>query len=330
MEVMLNKVPKINYERCYPSRLKRFFKADFGYKSYDTFVPDAKCKIIGTLPNEIIQLWEGKDKERNIKMFYKAMSNMTKYLRACYKQCKENNIISYDFNDLAPDNLKLLEEDFTKFFNKLLQGIVPPNINVLLSYIDRGCWGNVFKLTMYDKNTNARIMHDKAFKVFHNVKCNVKDLSNSQGVYAEANFWTYLKNIAGHKLDKTQFTKHYLSDLEHGYSLTDLADKKVSKTTTPLDLDKLFKIFYTDVTNEPINGKVYDIGGCLKYPGFIKDKVVMRYFKKLMHRNSEKDLNNFLSSLNLQLSNPKTPHREKILEALRLFELEKNKNNQII
>ena len=56
----------------------------------------------------------------------------------------------------------------------------------------------------------------------------------------------------------------------------------------------------------------------------------MKYFKKLMHRNSEKDLNNFLSSLNEKLCNPKTPHREKIQEALRLFELEKNKNNQII
>ena len=94
--------------------------------------------------------------------------------------------------------------------------------------------------------------------------------------------------------------------------------------------DNLFKVFYTDITNEEINGKVYDIGGCLKYPGFIKDKVIMKYFKKLMHRNSEKDLNNFLSSLNQKLRAPKTPHREKIQKALMLFELEKNKYDQII
>ena len=327
---MLNKVPEVNYQKCYPSRLKRFFKANFGYKTYDSFVPETKCKITGNLPAEIIELWEDKDRKKNIKLFYKAMSNMTNYLRACYKECKKNNIISYDFNDLEPENLKLLENDFTKFFNKLLHGILPKDIKVSLAYIDRGCWGNVYKLIMYDKNTKKRIMHDKAFKVFHNVKCPVKDLSNSQGVYAEANFWTYLKNIAGHKLDKTQFTRHYVSDLEYGYSLTELADKKAPKTTAPLDIDNLFKIFYTDVTNETINGKIYDVGGCLKYPGFIKDKVVMKYFKKLMHRNSEKDLNNFLSSINEKLCNPKTPHREKIQEALRLFELEKNKNNQII
>ena len=346
MKIMLNKVPKINYEKCYPSRLKRFFKADYGYKTYDSFVPDAKCKIAGNLPHEIIELWDAKDRKRNIKLFYKAMGNMSKYLRACYKECKKNNIINYDFNDLDPENLKLLENDFTKFFNKLMQGILPDNIKISLSYIDRGCWGNVYKFIMYDKQTKTRIMHDKAFKVFHNVKCYVKDLSNSQGVYAEANFWTYLKNIAGHKLDKTQFTRHYVSDLEHGYSLTELADKKAPKTTAPLDLENLFKIFYTDTTNEPINGKIYDVGGCIKFPGFIKDKVIMKYFKKLIHRNSEKDLNDLIENLNAKIANPKTPHRDKIdkaltlfqvqkhksdfEEAVKLFELEKNKYDQII
>ena len=327
MKCMLNKVPKINYEKCYPNRLKSFFKSDFGYANYDSFIPNTRCKIVGNLPNEIINLWDNKEKKRNIKLFYRAMSNMTTYLRACYKKCKAENVISYDFNDLDPENLKILEKDFTKFFNKLLKDIVPDNIKVDLSYISRGCWGNVFKLVMYDKHTKQRIMHDKAFKVFHSIKCPVKELSNSQGVYAEANFWTYLKNIAGHKLDNTQFTKHYISDLESGYAITELADIRNTKTTAPLDVDHLFKIFYTDTTNEPIHGKFYDVGGCLKYPGFIKDKVVMKYFKKLMHRNSEKDLNSFLEHLQVKLNNPRTPHRAKIQEALRLFKQEKQIDN---
>lgn len=327
MKCMLGRIPKVNYEKCYPSRLKSFFKADFGYKTYDSFVPYTKNKVVGNLPNEIINLWDKKDRAHNIKLFYRAMSNMTTYLRACYKKCKADNIISYDFNDLDPESLKLLEKDFTKFFNKLLKGIVPDNVKVDLSYISRGCWGNVYKLVMYDKHTLQRIMHDKAFKVFHNQRCPVKVLSNSQGAYAEANFWTYLKNIAGHKLDKTQFTKHYVSDLESGYAITELADKRGPKTKTLLDIDNVFRIFYTDITNIPIHGKFYDIGGCLKYPGFIKDKVVMKYFKKLMHRNSEKDLNLFLDHLQTKLNNPKTPHRAKIQEALRLFKQEKHIND---
>ena len=327
MKCMLGRIQKVNYEKCYPTRLKRFFKADFGYKTYDSFVPNAKNKVVGNLPNEIINLWDKKDREHNIKLFYRAMSNMTTYLRACYKKCKAENIISYDFNDLESENLKLLEKDFTKFFNKLFKDILPDNVKLDLSYINRGCWGNVYKLVMYDDNTKQRIMHDKAFKVFHNKRCNIKDLSNSQGVYAEANFWTYLKNIAGHKLDKTQFTKHYISDLDAGYSITELADVRNTKTTAPLDIDNLFKIFYTDTVNEPIHEKIYDIGGCLKYPGFIKDKIVMKYFKKLMHRNSEKDLNLFLEHLQTKLINPKTPHRAKIQEAIRLFKQEKHIDN---
>ena len=193
MKCMLGRIPKVNFEKCYPTRLKRFFKASFGYKNYDAFVPNAKNKVVGNLPNEIINLWDKKDREYNIKLFQRALSNMTTYLRACYKKCKAENIISYDFNDLDPENLKILEKDFTKFFNKLLKDIVPDNIKVDLSYISRGCWGNVFKLVMYDKHTKQRIMHDKAFKVFHSIKCPVKELSNSQGVYAEANFWTYLE-----------------------------------------------------------------------------------------------------------------------------------------
>ena len=255
---------------------------------------------------------------------------MTKYLRACYKECKKNNIISYSFNDLDSQDLKMLEKDFSVFFNKLLKGIVPKNIKASVSYVDKGYWGNVFKLSMYDKNTKKTIMHDKALKVFHNIKCNTKSFSNSQGVYAEANFWTYLKNIAGHKLDKTQFTRHYVSDLQYGYSLTEFADQMIAKTTAPLDIDNLFKIFYADITNEAINTKIYDVGGCLKYPEFIKDKVVMRYFKKLMHRNPGKDIDEFLKNLNEKSKNPKTPHRSKIQEAIRLFELEKNKDNQVI
>ena len=30
-----------------------------------------------------------------------------------------------------------------------------------------------------------------------------------------------------------------------------------------------------------INGKLYDVGGCAKYPNFVDDKVVLKYLKKL-------------------------------------------------
>lgn len=325
---MLGCVKFINFEKCYPSRLKRFFKADYNYRTYDEFVPNVKNQIIGNLPPEIINLFGGKNKAEKIKLFQKALANTALYLRQCYKTFKENNIIQKNFHDLDIDDLKLFEKDASSVLNNHLKFIVPKGIKANIEYVGKGCWKNVFKLSFYDHG--EKIMHDKALQVFHSISCPIKSLKNSQGVYAESNFWTYLKNITGHKLDKTQFTRHFISDMKNGYSITEFADDNIQKTTSPLDIDNLFKIFYTDITNDPINGKLYDIGGCLKMPGFIKDKVVLKYFKKLMHRTPGKDLETFIKNLKQKVQNPKLPHRNKIQKALELFELEQNKNNQII
>ena len=163
-------------------------------------------------------------------------------------------------------------------------------------------------------------MHDKALKVFHDVQAPSKSFARTQGVGAEANIWSFLKNVIGHKMDKTQFTRHYISDLKNAYSITEFADKNIHKTTAPIDFEKLFKMFYTDFTNEMVNDKIYDVGGFSKYPKFIDDKVVLKYFKKLMNRNSEKDLKPLLTDLQKKIQNPKTPHVDKIKKALELFE----------
>ena len=62
-------------------------------------------------------------------------------------------------------------------------------------------------------------------------------------------------------------------------------------------------------------------------PNFINDKVTLRYFKKLMHRNAEKDLQPFLENLQEKVKNPKTPDREKIQRAIEIFQ--KSQNSQI-
>ena len=315
---MLTKVPSVNFEKCYPSRLKGFFKKDFNYRTYNDFVPNSKGQFVGNLPHEIIDLFKGKDKVKKIKCFQSALANASKYIRECYKQCKKGGLINTSLEDLAPENLKIINQELSSYLNGMLNGVVPKGVKAKLAYTGRGYWGNVFKFSMSDKN--GKIMHDKAIKVFHNIQCADKSLSANQGVYAEANFWTFLKNIIGHKMDKTQFTRHYISDLKSAYSMTEFADKNVAKTTTPIDFEKLFKIFYTDYSNEKINEKIYDIGGCIKFPGFINDKVILKFFKKLMHRNSEKDLQPLLNDLQAKAQNPKTPHRNKIQKALELFE----------
>lgn len=323
---MLNKVPKFNYETCYPTRLKRLFRSNINYKTYDSFVPNVKNAIVGNLPPEVISLFKS-DKGRNIKSFQKSLSNITNYLRACYKKMKQDNIISHGFEDLAED-LPVFENMVSNVATKCLNDILPKDTYAEIKYINRGSWGNVFKFSLKDTNGNT-VMKSKAFKVYHNIHSQKNLLSHIHNNYAEANFWTFLKYAAGHKLDKTQFVKHYISDLKSGYAITEYIDESIPKTTSRLNIRALLGVRTKD-PNVPIMDKLYDAGGFAKTPDFIDDKVVRRYFKKLWYRNSSKERTQVIEDLENKISNPKTPHRDKIKKALELFKQKQNKYYQII
>ncbi len=322
----MSKIPKVNYEACYPSRLKKIFRSDINYKTYEEFVPHVKSAIVGNVSPEIIALFKT-DKGRNIKSFQKGLSNITNYLRACYKQMKKENMILHGFEDLSED-LPVFEDMISRIATKCLKSVLPQNSHAELKYVNRGTWGNVFKFSLKDANGNP-IMHDKAFKVYHNVQSPISWLSNIHNNYAEANFWTFLKYAAGHKLDKTQFVKHYISDLKSGYAITEYIDESIPKTTSRLNIRALLGVRTKD-PNVPIMDKLYDAGGFSKTPDFIDDKVVRRYFKKLWYRNSSKERTQVIEDLENKISNPKTPHRDKIKKALELFKQKQNKYYQII
>ena len=181
---------------------------------------------------------------------------------------------------------------------------------------------------MFD-NSGNKIMSDKALKVYHKTFGGIPCLSHMHGSCAEANFWTFMKFFAGHDLDKTQFTKHYISDLKNGYALTEFIDSKSLKNIFPLDLSNLFRLKYSDIMNTPMSGKFYDAGGFVKTFNFIPDKVTFKYFKKLMNR-SPKELIPFMQRLQECVKNPKTPHRDKIQKAIELFKNQKQINNNIV
>ncbi len=323
---MLNKLPKINYEKCYPSRLKRIFRRDINYATYNKFVSNSKNQIVGNIPIEIIRLFK-KDKGSSIRGFQKGLSNISDYLRGCYLEAKKQNIISYGFSDLDSDDLMSFEKQISLFANRQFKNVLPKNISVKLKYTGKGAWGNVFKFSMSDKDGN-KIISDKALKIYHKKFVEIPRLSRMHGCFAEANFWTFIKFFAGHNLDKTQFTKHYISDLKSGYALTEFVGFENFREIFPLNLDKVFKFKNFD-TNEPIFGKFYDVGGYVKAYDFISDKVTFKYFKKLMHR-SPSELKSFLALLHEKIKNPKTPHRNKIQKAIELFENQKQINNNVV
>ena len=324
---MLNKVPKINYDACYPSRLKRIFRRDINYLTYKKFVPYTKNQIIGNIPIEVIKLFK-EDKAASIKIFQKKLSNIANYLRGYYVYSKKQNIIINKFSDLSPEDFENFEKQISSFANKQLCKVLHKNISVDLKYTGKGAWGNVFKFSMFD-NSGNKIMSDKALKVYHKTFGGIPCLSHMHGSCAEANFWTFMKFFAGHDLDKTQFTKHYISDLKNGYALTEFIDSKSVKNIFPLDLSNLFRLKYSDIMNTPMSGKFYDAGGFVKTFNFIPDKVTFKYFKKLMNR-SPKELIPFMQRLQECVKNPKTPHRDKIQKAIELFKNQKQINNNIV
>ena len=63
---MLGKINLINYEKCYPSLLKKLFRADLNYLAYDKFIPQMKNAVVGNIPPEIICLFKT-DKGEKIK-----------------------------------------------------------------------------------------------------------------------------------------------------------------------------------------------------------------------------------------------------------------------
>ena len=114
--------------------------------------------------------------------------------------------------------------------------------------------------------------------------------------------------------------------MKSGYTLTEFIDNDIIKTTAPLDLN-ILQLKYNDPGNTLINDKLYDGGGFVKCSDFIGDKMVLRYFKKLWFRNSEKELNKVIKDFKEKIANPKTPHRDKIQKALELFKHKQNIND---
>lgn len=318
---MLPKISATNYEKCYPKNLNKLFRSHLNMKTYDSFIPHMERAVIGNLPPEIINYFSKDTRARDIKNFQNVLSDITKYLRASYHGLKFKPGFHWvDENYRQSSHVKDWMKEATVLLNACLKGLHEENkLSGKIEYVDRGAWKNVFKLSFYDKNGD-KIMHDKALGVYHSVSIPEKYNVARHGNFAEANFWGFLKFWTGHKMDNTAYTRHYISDMKSGYSLTEFAGAGVHKTTSKFDIKKTLHIKNADNgDNSTIYGKYYDAGGHIKQADFIDDKVTLRYYKKLLHR-SLKELPEVLGRYKKLAQNPKTPNRDKIQKALDLFE----------
>lgn len=318
--IMLPKVSKIDYERCYPKRLKKIFQSHMNMETYDKFIPNMERAVVGNIPPELIRMFPKETRGNDIKDFQNALADVSKYIRASYNKLRMNRGFGF-LNPLTYGHSQAIldwNKEVTTLFNQCLNRISSTPLTGKLEYIDKGVAGKIFKMSVMDKDGN-KVIHDKALKVFHNIGFVCPEVKGMHGNYAEANVWTYLKRAVGHKFDKTQFTKHYISDLHSGYTLTEFIDEKIPKTTAKVDFQNLFRIKYSDGHHNPrIYGKMYDVGGFQTMSKFMDDKIVLRYFKKLFFR-SKKELPEVLARYEALAQNPAVPHRAKIQKAIKLF-----------
>lgn len=310
---------------CYPRRLKDFFKQRIQYSTYNKFVPKTERAVVGNIPIEVINLFKPSEKKEKILAFQKALSDTAKYVRDAH----EESMIDFtqDSEECINAILKKRGISANIFLNEMLENVLPKDYKVEFEYVNYGGFKDVYKLGIKDNN-NKKIMHDKAFQVYRYLS-ETTEFGKEHGNCAESNLWMYLSYRTGHPLDKTQFTKHYISDLHAGYSLTEFVDKSITKTKKPLDIkDELF-LRYKDKEHNPfILKKIYDVGGFVKIPFYTDDKMVVRYYKQIANRNSQKEKQQVLSQLTAKIQNPKTPHRDKMIKAIELFNKVVSKQNK--
>ena len=288
---MLGKIDVINYERCYPKRLKKYFQSKMNYKTYADFVPYTERATVGNIPKEIIRLFEPNERGTKIKAFQSALAETAQTCR------KENN------TDKAREVL-----------SAKLKEVIPEISQVEMEYIGYGGYKDVYRIGLKDTD-GKKIMHDKALLVY---KINNAVLPRkSHGLYAEPNSWYYLQKNMGHPMDSTQFTKHYISDMKNGYTVTEFIDNDITKTTDEFDHNRILGLILTDSQNNPRhNKKVYDIGGLLRISDTLEDITAIKYFKKIANRKTQKEREEVAARLTEKAKNPKTPLRDKIQEAL--------------
>lgn len=274
--------------------------------------------VIGNIPKEIIHLFK-ENRAEKIKIFQKALFDLSIYIRKNRKFMEKESRKAFDFDVCDPEKVKIFNKRVTTVFNKKIRHIVPKGIHAELSLQGSGGFANVFKFSVKKKN-GTKIMHDKALKVFYNVEEPLPINKMCHNNYAEANFWTFLKKWSGHKLDNTQFTRHYISDMKSGYYMTEFIDDDITKTSKEFNIKKVLGIAFRDLpNNQPILGKFYDGGGYEKLSSFIDDTVVLKNYKKIINRNTEKERMDVLANMEKLIENPKTPHRDKIKKAVEIY-----------
>lgn len=305
---------------CY-DYLKNRLKNAIVQKEISTQIEETASKLLKEAISEILpakttvrfkQLGEG-DFARAYKIEFRDLNNQ-KVFNDCtmklYKDKQEHIIVNTTIENKIKETLSnLSDEEIKGLYKKLpFSKKATPEI-----------WEKVlrqFKVTYKPKSINE--LAQAINKETRIGAC----ASKMNGIYAEANSYQFIQRAAGHPLDNTNLNKHYMFDLQNNFNLSAFSDGTRPPVTKRLNFTNI-GLMPADVYENYDNivyGRIIDLGGMIKTNEKLMDKTTLKYFKKIVNRNTEKEKQQVIQELKKLVSNPKTPLRNKIEKAISLAE----------
>ena len=140
------------------------------------------------------------------------------------------------------------------------------------------------------------------------------------GINAEANSYYRLKTILGHNIMRDGANAIDMFDLENGYSMAKCVNISTPKTKREVPFVKLGLMAQDLNPGNIVCGRLIDYGAIVSTDFRLLDKTVLKYYKKIVNRESVEEREKVLENYKNILQNPRTPLREKIKNAIDVYE----------
>lgn len=144
--------------------------------------------------------------------------------------------------------------------------------------------------------------------------------ATEHGAAPEANSFYYVLKNNGQTLKNSDMLKFDLYDIKNAYSLSSFRSESAPNPAREVNLKSIGVVHTDKKPRNIINGVCIDMGGIELKQSALTDPVIRRIYKKLKALKNPELIEKYKKTL----QNPKTPHREKIKQAIEIYSSESN------
>lgn len=178
------------------------------------------------------------------------------------------------------------------------------------------------------RDLQSSISSAKPEEAASNMQLWIRNVSHVHGANAEANSVMRLKHILGHDISHTNAVDTDMFDLGSGFSLTRFSDNTLPNITSEVNFEQLGLRAGDLHAGNLVNGRIVDFGAITMTEPRLADKTVLKYFKKIMNRTNPDERAALIERYRAMASDPRTPLRDKINEAIDIIESRTQKFGQ--